>query len=93
LYQTPNPKTNSLAAVSASTTIVVACRAEAERRRVDLARPMAAINTGLQTGGGACEHGLSRLNGFWFAISAGTSLKRGVNCFEWRFTETPYKFA
>jgi len=27
--------------------IVVACRAEAERRQVDLARPMAAINTGL----------------------------------------------
>jgi hypothetical protein len=52
LYQTPNPKRNSLAAVSASTTIVVARRAEAERGRVDLARPMAAINTGLQTGGG-----------------------------------------
>src|SRR6266404_9300312 len=59
--------------------IVVACRAEAERRWVDLARPVAAINTGLQPGGGACEHGLSRLNSFWFATSACTSLKRGVS--------------
>ena len=46
---------------------------------VDFARPMAAINTGLQTGGGACERGLSRLNGFWFATSGCTSLKRGVS--------------
>ena len=46
---------------------------------VDSARPMAAINTGLQTGDGACERGLSRLNGFWVAASACTSLKRGVS--------------
>jgi hypothetical protein len=31
---------------------------------IDLAWLMAAIDTGLQTGGDLCEHGLSRLNGF-----------------------------